>query len=276
MSTKKTKGLILLGAVILFVLLLIAPKINSNSSQESEKNLNSEKSGISKTGNLNVYLDVAIKNLIPIKKDIFLRYKASKNYDSSLIFWDKLKKPDIASYFAEKLAENNNTSENWLKAGNRYYYAIPFCEDATEQPILYQCALRCFSKSLELNQKNTEAKIMIASCYVEGSQDPMVGIKKLKEIEKTDSNNLKLQLTFAFFSVKSGQFNKAIDRFIKVLRVDSNYVEAYLHLANAYEQQNKPLKAIEMLEKYYLKIDDLTTKIEINKYIEQLKITTNH
>lgn len=112
---------------------------------------------------------------------------------------------------------------------------------------------------------------MLASCYIEGSDNPMEGIKKLKEIEKTDSNNLKLQLTFAFFSVKSGQLDKAINRFNNVLKIDSNYIEAYLHLADAYEQLDNKIKTIEMLEKYSAKTTDPTAKIEINKYIQQLK-----
>jgi lipopolysaccharide biosynthesis regulator YciM len=112
---------------------------------------------------------------------------------------------------------------------------------------------------------------MLASCYVEGSEDPMEGIKRLREIEKTDSNNVKLQLTFAFFSVKSGQLDKAISRFNKVIAIDSNYIEAYLHLADAYEQKNETDKTIKMLEKYSAKTTDVTARIEINKYIEQLK-----
>ncbi len=41
----------------------------------------------------------------------------------------------------------------------------------------------------------------------------MKGIALLRDVEKTDSNNVKLQLTFAFFSVKSQQWDKAIKRF---------------------------------------------------------------
>ena len=112
---------------------------------------------------------------------------------------------------------------------------------------------------------------MLASCFVEGSTDPMQGISMMREIERTDSNNVKLQLSFAFFSVKSGQLDKAITRFNKVLQVDSNYIEAYLHLADAYEQLDNKGKTIEMLQKYSAKTADVTAKVEINKYIDQLK-----
>ena len=191
--------------------------------------------------------------------------------DSVVVFWDKLKRPDLAAYYSEELAKNDNTAAAWVKAGNRYYYAIQFIQDKTAIPVLYQSATRCFSKGLELDPKNTDAKIMLASCYVEGSEDPMEGIKRLKEIEKTDSNNVKLQLTFAFFSVKSGQLDKAITRFNKVIKIDSNYIEAYLHLADAYEQRSEIDKTIKMLEKYSAKTTDVTARMEISKYIQQLK-----
>ena len=99
----------------------------------------------------------------------------------------------------------------------------------------------------------------------------MKGITLLKEIEKTDSSNVKLQLTFAFFSVKSGQIDKAIKRFNKVLEIDPLFIEAYLHLADAYEKQGDKNKNIEMLTKYANLTEDAMAKQEVLKYIEQLK-----
>ena len=119
--------------------------------------------------------------------------------------------------------------------------------------------------------KNVDAKIQLAACYVEGTQDPMKGITLLREVEKTDSNNVKLQLNFAFFSVKSQQWDKAIKRFEKVLQIDPLYIEAYLHLADAYEQQGDKNKTIEMLQKYASITDDAMAKQEVLKYINQLK-----
>ena len=78
-------------------------------------------------------------------------------------------------------------------------------------------------------------------------------------------------MTFAFFSVKSQQWDRAIKRFNRVLEIDPLYIEAYLHLADAYEQQGQKNKTIEMLEKYASVTDDAMAKIEVQKYIEQLK-----
>jgi len=271
MSTKKTQVLLVAGALILFVLLFIAPKIAPKSSEDDGHGHTAESLKADNNASLEVYLNMAIKNLEPSQKTIAERLIAQKKSDSASFFWDKLKRPDLASVYFEEKAKAVNSADEWYKAGNRYYYSIQFTQDKTEIPVLYQCAMRCFSRSLKLEPKNTDAKIMLASCFVEGSQNPMEGISMMREIEKTDSNNVKLQLSFAFFSVKSGQLDKAIARFNKVLAVDSNYIEAYLHLADAYEQKSDTVKTIEMLEKYSAKTTDVTAKVEINKYIAQLK-----
>lgn len=270
MSAKQTRLTLIVGALILFVLLLIAPKIAPEKVEDGHDHA-TETLSVNENANLDVYLSMGLKNLEPAKKTIVEGFIQAKEMDSVSAFWDRMKRPDLASAFTEKKAEASNHSEDWFKAGNRYYYAVQFTQDKTETPLLYQCAIRCFRKGLKLEPNNTDARIMLASCFVEGTNQPMEGISLLKEIEKTDSNNVKLQLSFAFFSVKSGQLDKAITRFNKVLQVDSNYIEAYLHLADAYEQRGETEKTIEALEKYSAKTTDPTAKVEIDKYIQQLK-----
>lgn len=272
MSAKNTKIVLVLGALVLFVLLYILPK--SESAHSADDGHNHEATSAAKTpvdANLEVYVNMAIKNLDPTKKATFDKLVSESKNDSLVHFWDRMKRPDIASYYLEKESKKANTNDLWNKAGNRYYYAIQFIKDETEVPVLYQRAIFCFKKAIELKPGDTDSKIMLASCFVEGTPNPMDGITALKEIEKTDSTNLKLQLTFAFFSVRSGQFDKAIYRFNKVLRIDSTYIEAYLHLADAYEKLNEKEKTITMLENYALRSNDPTAKIEIRRYIEQLK-----
>jgi len=270
MSAKNTRLLLIFGALLLFVLLFIAPKTIPGG-KTGEKNLNTVSVKADNNSNLDVYLKMAQKNLEPqAGKKMQQLISASKN-DSLIAFWTNLKRPDLASVYSEEKARKSGTAQDWFSSGERYYYSIQFCKDQTEIPLLYQCAMRCFSKTLKLQPNNADAKIMLAGCFVEGTQDPMQGITMLKEVEKTDSNNVKLQLSFAFFSVKSGQLDKAIERFNKVLKVDSNYIEAYLHLADAYEQQGKTGLTIKALEKYGAKTNDPTARAEIEKYIQQLK-----
>jgi tetratricopeptide (TPR) repeat protein len=265
-KVKKTQLVLIGAAVILSVLLYFAPKNPGASVTEKAIEGNSKNNET-----IEVFVNTAKGTLSGENKT-----KAEdKNLDSVVAFWDKNKRPDIASYYFEKKVKAINKALDWFKAGDRYYYSVRFIKDPQEIPVLYQSAMRCYESGLKLEPNNTDAKIMLASCYVEGSGDPMKGISMLREIEKTDSNNVTLQLNFAFFSVRSQQWDKAIKRFEKVLQIDSTYIEAYLHLADAYEQMGQKNKTIEMLEKYKAKTDDAITRQEIEKYIQQLKGNLN-
>jgi tetratricopeptide (TPR) repeat protein len=191
--------------------------------------------------------------------------------DSLVAFWDNNKQPDMAAYYTEKIAAVKNTGDAWIKAGERYYFSVRFVRDSMEVPVLYQQAMRCFEKGLEKDPANIEAKIKYASCFVEGTTDPMKGITLLKEVEKVDSNNINLQLAFAQFSTTSGQIDKAIMRLEKVIRINPEYLEAYLYLADAYEQTGNKPKTIETLEKYAARVPDQDARKEIKSYIDKLK-----
>jgi tetratricopeptide (TPR) repeat protein len=189
--------------------------------------------------------------------------------DSLIINWSNYKKPIPAAYYSERLAALNSGAENWENAGNRYLAATRFVQP-DKRHVIFEHAIHCFEKTLELNPENVNARINMAACLVEGTNDPMKGIAMLKEIEKSDSNNINLQLNFAMFSEKSGQFEKAIQRYNKILQIDSTYIEAYLHLADAYENLNKKELAIRSLEKYLSLIDDATIRTEVKNYINKL------
>jgi tetratricopeptide (TPR) repeat protein len=272
--TRKTQIGVLITAVVLFVLLFLAPKTQPG---KLETNV-SDSTPAETVASIETFITMATKSLKPEEKSNYDALLASANaskvdtaYVPVVQFWDKQKRPDFAAYFVEQIADRNQSSLAYSKAGDRYYYSVRFTKDNNEIPALYQSAVRCYEKAIAKDAKNIDAKIQLAACFVEDGKDPMKGISLLRDVEKTDSNNVKLQLTFAFFSVKSQQWDKAIKRFNKVLVIDPLYIEAYLHLADAYEQQGQTNKTIEMLEKYASVTDDAMAKKEVLKYIEQLK-----
>lgn len=271
---RKTQIALITTALVLFVLLFIAPKKHSGKSSEE----GSMSETVKPSANIETFLTVALKTMKPEQKtsyDALLASAKASKADTALStvvdFWDQQKRPDFAAYFVEQIAAKKQTAAAYVKAGDRYYYSVRFIKDGNEVPTLYESAVRCYQKALDKEPANTDAKIQLAACMVEEGKDPMKGIGLLREVEKTDSNNVKLQLTFAFFSVRSQQWDKAIKRFNKVLSIDPLYIEAYLHLADAYEQQGQKEKTIEMLEKYASLTDDAMARQEVLKYIEQLK-----
>jgi len=70
---------------------------------------------------------------------------------------------------------------------------------------------------------------------------------------------------------KSGQYEKAIERFLIVLNDQPNNIEAMVHLAECYELSNQKAMAIN----WYTKIKDLVNnpeaKTALSKRIQELK-----
>jgi tetratricopeptide (TPR) repeat protein len=271
----KTQISLIVGSIVVVVLLLFAN--TKLPEKENASPMTSDHAG-EKNANINTLVENAKNGLSADQKQNIEKLEAGlkstsnqqKAFENMIRLWDSLRQPMVAAYYVEQAAIKSSTEVNWKQAGDRYYAATRFVSEA-DRPVLFNKALECFQKTVDINPNNVEAKVSLASCYVEGTTDPMKGIGMLRDIEKTDSNNVNLQLSFAFFSEKSGQWDRAIARFKKVLKIKPEFIEAYLHLADAYEQKGDKPKAIESLEKYITLTDDVTIKTEVQNYIDKLK-----
>lgn len=274
-SVNKKQIAVVSGSLILIVLLLFAntklpEKTDKPGSSEHE---HAETSGVTMATlveNAKSKLNTDQKQKVELLEGALNSSSDKKTaFEKMIGHWDSLRQPAVAAYYMEKAAIASPMESNWMEAGNRYYAATRFAQPDQRQ-LLFSKAIECFEKTIAINPGNVEAKINLGACYVEGSAEPMKGIGILKEVEKTDSNNVNLQLNFAFFSEKSGQWDKAIARFEKVLKIQPDFIEAYLHLAEAYQQKGDKKNAIKSLEKYRDLVDEVTIKTEVQEYINQL------
>lgn len=274
MNNAKAQIIIIAGILILFVLLLFA----NTKAPLKVKDLEKEKAETSMGPA--ALVEMAMADLPADKKDKVETLKAKLTsagnsqkeavLDSLVELMESFKKPELAAYYQEQIAALKPTSENWDKAGSLYYSSTRLVKEQ-QRPQLYQQAVKCFSKVLSIDSTNTDARVSLGVCYVEGTSDPMKGIMLLRGVVEKDSTNINAQLNLGFFAMKSGQFEKAIDRFNKVIRIKPDYLDAYLYLADAHEKTDNKAKAIEDLEKYVHLTDDVTVKKEIQNYINKLK-----
>ena len=270
-STRNLQLIVVACSVILFVLLFIANKKLVKKTDDTATKTETTQQVV----DIKVYVDAIISSLPDKDKkeyEVLEKRTTDTTGLNSLVDFFNNKKLSIAScYYYQKKAEKANTAKIWYDAGNRYFYSIGFVKDKNQAQSLYQSAMNCYNQVLAKKPDYTEAKISLASCYVEGSTDPMKGIGMLKEVEKTDSSNIQVQMVLGSFAVKSGQFDKAEARYKKVIRIKPEYLEAYLFLADVYEKEGEKTKTIETLERYVELTLDKEIKEQIKKYISQLK-----
>ena len=128
-------------------------------------------------------------------------------------------------------------------------------------------------KALVINPKNDSAKINLGACYLFGnlSDNPMQGITKIKEVVDKDSTNAYGQFILALGGKKSGQYDKAIERFLTVINIQPNHIEAMIHLAECYELTDQKALAIEWYTKVSNSVNIPEAKEAISKRIKELK-----
>lgn len=232
--------LIVLLTVILAVLIYLAPK------QGAEK-----KAEPATEGDFSVRLDEARKKASPEQVKIFDRLD------------EKLKQ-----------AEKDNTEQSWQASSNEFLKAARYFQDANKA-MLYKAAISGFEKVLALNPDNLSAKTGLGSAIVEGSsvlgEQPMRGITLIREVIAKDSLNIEANLQLGLFSVTSRQFDKAIERFQRILRIDSTHIDMYVYLGDTYMSMGEKEKAIDSYENYKIRVNDTLVSKDIDEYIKKLK-----
>lgn len=274
MKFNKTQLGVIIGAFLGVVLLLLAntkiPKKENEAGAVAEQKGSSDQSFKQLLEETRSKLPQTAQSLFVQQEKALELAKSNNAFDEVVHVWDSLQQPVLAAYFREQEAIHFPLEKTWEEAGARYYILTRFITPESRSA-LYAKAIDCYQNTLELNPQNVDTKIDLASCYVEMGVEPMKGIGLLREIEKTHPDNVKLQYSFAYFSVQSGQLEKAIARFEKIKQLQPDNFGVYYSLADVYERMGNKEKAIENYEKYASLTDDLNEKTEIRGHINSLK-----
>ena len=134
-------------------------------------------------------------------------------------------------------------------------------------------AKELFERSLKINPHNDSARVGLGACYIFGniSPSPMEGISMILQVIREDSSNIYAQMMLGHGSVISGQYDKAIDRFETVLRLDPLNLEAILLMAEVYERKGDKVTAIDWYQKSLPLIKTIEVRKEVEARINELK-----
>ena len=191
-------------------------------------------------------------------------------YDSVAAIWDQKKMFALSAYYYEQKAGKDHSEKSFINASFRYFDAYKDAIDSSLKSSMVEKAIRNYSKVLELNPKNLDAKTDLGILYAEATPDPMKGIMMLREVIAENPSHENAQLNLGFLSVKSGQFDKALERFDKVLEINPKHVDVYLFKAQVYIQMGNKQKAIENFENYKKESTDMAMIQQVNEYLAEL------
>ena len=185
-------------------------------------------------------LETALKNADEPSKLALYKQLAQK--------WDDVNVAIPSAFYKELVAQTESSYENWVLAGDQLTTAYQTTQDSTSQPALVQKAITAYQAALKLNPASLDAKTGLGSAYVSGTANPMQGIQLLLEVVKEDPKNVKANTNLGLFSMRSGQFDKAVTRFKTVIEQKPD-PEAWFYLATSYENLGQNKDAILAFEK---------------------------
>ena len=192
-------------------------------------------------------------------------------YDDLAHQWEHAGYLAISGDYLRQRANAFPSYDNYMVAGETLFNALGTDTSETMQVNLVYSARYCFEKALEFKPEDIDAKIGLATVLVQGTNEPMKGIMMLREIVAGDPGNIKANVELGRFSMMSGQYDKAIERFNAVLQKDSLHLQSRYFLAEGYLGIRDTAAAINQLEKIIEIEQDSTVQSRIRLYINYLK-----
>ena len=198
-----------------------------------------------------------------------------KVYRQLATFWKDSAQAFLpAAYYNGEAAKLENLEKNLTFAAHLYLDNIRAQDDPELRDWMAEQAKGLLEQALKLNPNSDSLKVSLGSCYIFGNVhgNPMEGIMMVREVAERDPHNLYAQMTLGIGASMTGQFDKAIERFKKVIEHQPSNPEANLNLAEVYERKGDKQSAIEWYEKSKLLVKNNEAIIRaINNRIELLK-----
>lgn len=196
-----------------------------------------------------------------------------QNFQALSDFWKDSARsflPFIYYYGEKAKLENSEKSLNF--AAHSMLEELRGVSDPGIRVWMANEAYDLFTRSLKINPANDSTIIGQGSTFFFGvSGAPMEGIMKIRSIAEKDPNNVFAQFMLGFGGMVSGQNDKAIERFLKVIQLDPKNSEAIFLLAELYERGGDKKKAAEWYEQGKKFVENPELMKALDEKIKSLK-----
>ena len=151
--------------------------------------------------------------------------------------WDSLGHDLMAGYYFEKVARKTQVASDWYSAASKFFSLQNLAPDSFVRNQLSEHSLECLKKTVELDPSNLKAKAELGVSYMENpNMPPMAGIGLLREVIQIDPDHTEALYYLGYLSMKSGQYDKAVERLSRLTELHPERAEYYQYLGQAYLQ----------------------------------------
>lgn len=187
-------------------------------------------------------------------------------------FWkDSAKLFEPYAYYISEEAKLDNSEKNLTFAAQLFLENLRAEHDAAKLSWKSTRAIELFERAIKLDPDNDDLRIGLGSCYVFGkgrsgdAQQTMKGIQELLTVVRKDSTNMKAQFVLGVGGFVSGQYDKSIERFHKVVAAQPGNLEAVAFLADTYAAQGNKAEAV----KWYNVSKRMVNNPAYNKQVDE-------
>ncbi|MBK8609864.1 MAG: tetratricopeptide repeat protein [Chitinophagaceae bacterium] len=187
-------------------------------------------------------------------------------------FWkDSSHAAEAYIYYLSEAAKLDKSEKNLTFAAQLILDNLRLEQDEAKLNWKAEEAIALFEKAIELYPNNDDLKVGLGSVYVFGKgrvggpEETMKGIQQLLAVVRKDSNNMKAQMMLGVGGYVSGQYDKAIERLLKVVDVQPDNIEAIAFLADTYSAKGDKKEAI----KWYLISKRLVNDPHYSKEVDE-------
>jgi predicted Zn-dependent protease len=173
----------------------------------------------------------------------------SAAYQDLSAFWYKNGNVAVAGGFADSVAVIENNDEAWSVAGATYYNGLVAApvENQVLRKYCAEKAIRAFESAASLNATKVSHQVNLALVYAEQPKEdnPMQAVMMLRDMEAKHPNEPSVFNALGRLAIKTGQWDRAIQRLEKAKSLDPQNPNTPCLLAKAYQGAGNNAKAEE-------------------------------
>jgi len=181
-----------------------------------------------------------------------LQTQKAQLYDELAHFWhDTAQSDPLFCYYIGEKAKLVNSEKSLTFAANLFLQELKAVEEPSIRTWMAVQSKDLFEKALVKNPNNDSSQVGLGSTYffgAAGNGAPMEGIRRIRDVAEKDSTNMYAQFMLAYGGILSGQFDKAIERLVRVVNAEPSNSEAVFLLAEAYERKGDNANAVKWYE----------------------------
>lgn len=162
-------------------------------------------------------------------------------------FWYKANEIPVAGGYAEAAATLENADSSWSVAGGTFFTALVAAQDPAIRDFCAKHAVSAFENAASLAPDKVEHRVNLALVWAENPKpdNPMQAVLMLRDLESKHPDNPSVYNALGRLAIKTGQWQRAVDRLEKSWSLNKNNPNTPCLLARAYEGLGNKTKATE-------------------------------